>query len=105
VANTVTYFTSHAVNILYIHKHIFFMWGLWSWKSCTNWKHNSHLKQCISWELRDWQPHPIQCVTTPLADIQTYNSINIHTGHSTYAFLNSMQTFRYNILISNVIKT
>ena len=32
---------------------------------------NSHLKQCISKVLGDWQPHPIYCMIIPLADIRT----------------------------------
>jgi len=48
--------------------------GLRSWKSHTkqnrtNWTQNSHFKQCNSWGLRDWQLHPIYCMTIPLVDI------------------------------------
>jgi len=32
-------------------------------KHRTNWKKKSHLIQCISWGLEDWDPHPIQCMT------------------------------------------
>jgi len=37
--------------------------GIRSWKTWRKSTQNSHLKQCISWGLGDWQPHRIQCMT------------------------------------------
>jgi hypothetical protein len=36
-------------------------------KHHANWKKNSHLIQCISWGLEDWDPHPIQCMKTTVS--------------------------------------
>jgi hypothetical protein len=65
-------------------------------KCHTNQTQNSHLKRCISWGLRKWQPHPVWCTTIPLVDIQTCRVYMY--------FVYSIYTFLYNIFISNAIK-
>ena len=76
-------------------------------KRRTNRTQNSHLKQCISWVLGDWQPHPLQCMTIPLEDIRTCR-VYVYCIYSIYTFIFSIHTFLYNIFIylfiSNAIK-
>ena len=50
-----------------------FMPGLCSWKMSHKLSRNSHLKQCISWGLGDWQLHPIPCDHTISGHTDLYN--------------------------------
>ena len=55
----------------------------------TNQTQNSHLTQCISCVLGDWQPHPIWCVTALLKYIQTCR-VCMYSIYSIYTFLYNM---------------
>jgi len=63
-------------------------------KRRANWTQNSHFKQCISWGV--WQFHPIQCMTIPLVNVQSYR-VQVYCICSIYTFIYTINTFLYNI--------
>jgi len=49
-------------------------------------KHKIPIWNCISWGLRDWQLHPISCMTIPLVDIRACR-IYMYCIYNMYTFL------------------
>jgi len=65
-------------------------------QNCAKWTQNSHWKQCISWGLRDWQPH--------LYSVRLYHywtsgpveySLTIYTVHTQFY---TIYLFIYNVI-------
>ena len=64
----------------------------------TNQTQNSNLKQCISWGLGDWHPHPIKFMIIPWVDIETCR-VYMYCIYSIFTSLCSIHKFMYKTFI------